>query len=128
MVNLKSSRPMNLLRHQHTKLQVFVHSPHTLSQTITPHASHTGTPGSTVSETSAGYHSLTHSMPSILSNTLSPVGGGPDPRSGQTGLEPVQPDPRAQSQLATYEEEENEESDSEVQPAPTTRYRTGGCG
>jgi hypothetical protein len=40
-----------------------------------------GTPGSTVSETSAGYHSLTHSMPSVASNVLSP-----DMKTGQTSL------------------------------------------
>ena len=40
-----------------------------------------GTPGSTVSETSAGYHSLTHSMPSVASNVLSP-----DMKTGQTTL------------------------------------------
>ena len=40
-----------------------------------------GTPGSTVSETSAGYHSLTHSMPSVASNVLSP-----DMKTGQTCL------------------------------------------
>ena len=40
-----------------------------------------GTPGSTISETSAGYHSLTHSMPSVASNVLSP-----DMKTGQTSL------------------------------------------
>ena len=40
-----------------------------------------GTPGSTISETSAGYHSLTHSMPSVASNVLSP-----DMKTGQTTL------------------------------------------
>ena len=40
-----------------------------------------GTPGSTVSENSAGYHSLTHSMPSVASNVLSP-----DMKTGQTSL------------------------------------------
>ena len=40
-----------------------------------------GTPGSTISETSAGYHSLTHSMPSVASNMLSP-----DMKTGQTSL------------------------------------------
>ncbi len=82
---------------------------------------HTGTPGSSVSETSAGYHSLTHSMPSILSNAV-PV--TLDTKTGQTGLEPVQHDYRTQSQLATYQEE----GLGNPEPHPTTaggRFRAG---
>ena len=42
-----------------------------------------GTPKSIISESSAGYHSLNHSMPSDLSSTLIPV--GPDSKTGQVG-------------------------------------------
>ena len=55
----------------------FVHSP--------------GTPKSTISETSVGYHSLTHSMPSDISNGVLTVMGpmelvGPDSTTGHHGL------------------------------------------
>lgn len=45
-----------------------------------------GTPRSNISETSAGYYSLTHSVPSELSNTQ----GGPDLKTGQMHLESPQ--------------------------------------
>lgn len=43
-------------------------------------------------------------MPSILSNALCPV--TMDTKTGQTGLEPAQPDYRTHSQLASYQEED----------------------
>lgn len=49
-----------------------------------------GTPKSTISESSMGYHSLTHSMPSDISNGITLTGPvelvGPDSTTGQRGL------------------------------------------
>lgn len=49
-----------------------------------------GTPKSTISESSMGYHSLTHSMPSDISNGVTLTGPadlvGPDSTTGQHGL------------------------------------------
>ena len=67
-----------------------------------------GTPGSTISETSAGYHSLTHSMPSVASNVLSP-----DMKTGQTSL------------TEREGEEYQEERTSESQPPRNLRGSRG---
>ena len=53
-----------------------------------------GTPGSTMSESSAGYHSA-HSLPSVYSTAVSP--GGEEVKTGQSGLTGLEVEPLSTS-------------------------------
>ena len=92
-----------------------------------------GTPGSTMSESSAGYHSA-HSLPSVYSTAVSP--GGEEVKTGQTGLtglevEPISTSARVNSRSSgsQYSQQSGYETDQTGLELPSShRYRASSTG
>ena len=91
------------------------------------HVQAPGTPGSTISETSAGYHSLTHSMPSVASNVLPP-----DMKTGQTSLIEHEGEEYEEERLTETQRPHHLHSSRDELPNPVTtlspRFRTNSVG